>query len=402
MLTILLLLACSSNDNQNKTPTFDPEATKKMENMFISKEELDLLAHPEKDSFYRKFGGEYGAVMHMGGLRNLPAIVVINQLKECTFSYTAIYPNAPVETQREMGILKFKSATGNTEYYTFSNGDSKYDVALIKNGDSRFIEISGYNWRLSGKLKNNTEENNIDSKSSESTNNAEAISKSINECSHFPFDNSTDEVTNLESFSETRGLTFESDRFGYENSCLRFTNNPTNVQQYLKQIEFKKRETYSISVWFYCNKFYLKEQGTNYYYQSIIGIYPKSYNYGPALSLSLRHTDNSSLCASHWTQTDKLQSVYSESGSIEKNKWYNAVMMYDGDYLYLYLNGNLINKIPANLSYDNQSQLLVGGAGDGPNPGGIYGGFNGMIDDLRIYDRVLSEEEISALFHMER
>lgn len=87
----------------------------------------------------------------------MPAIVVINQLKECTFSYAAIYPNGPVETQRESGILKFKQTSGNTEYYTFTNRDSKYDVSLIKDGDSRFIEIVGYNWRLSGKLKNYAE-----------------------------------------------------------------------------------------------------------------------------------------------------------------------------------------------------------------------------------------------------
>lgn len=66
--TILFLLACSSNDNQKNTTKSDSEVNEKLQNMFISQEELDLLTHPENDPFYKEFGGEYDAVMQMGQL----------------------------------------------------------------------------------------------------------------------------------------------------------------------------------------------------------------------------------------------------------------------------------------------------------------------------------------------
>lgn len=393
-----LFLACKENAvNVNKV-TFDSVAKKKGADLFISKEEIELLIHPEKDSFYKEFGGEYNAYVDIGTLKNLPASLFINQLKECSFTYVVIYPNGAPETVREFGTLVFKSASGNEEYYSFSNRSSNYDVTLMKRGDSRYIKIDGYQWRLNGKLKSDWENSQIGNEQRSTDNNIKNDILDKRDHSYFPFDGNPDELSGKEGFSEISGLNPGVDRHGNAAGAFRFENNPNEVRDYLKQTNFKRRSNYSISIWFYPTKMYPKESGTNYFYQAIIGVYPKSYDYGPAFSLSLKHADNSILIASHWTEKNRLQSVASKSGTIILNKWYHAIMMYDGRYLYLYLNSKLIDKKEVELSYNNQTQLLVGGAGDGPDPGGIYGGFNGFLDDFRIYDRMLSDKEIDALY----
>jgi len=45
---------------------------------------------------------------------------------------------------------------------------------------------------------------------------------------------------------------------------------------------------------------------------------------------------------------------------------------------------------------------LIGGAGDGPSPGGIYGGFNGKLDDIGFWSRALTEDEILKIYQGKR
>ena len=49
-----------------------------------------------------------------------------------------------------------------------------------------------------------------------------------------------------------------------------------------------------------------------------------------------------------------------------------------------------------------QVQFLIGGAGDGPSPGGIYGGFNGKLDDIGFWSRALTENEILKIYQGKR
>ena len=76
--------------------------------------------------------------------------------------------------------------------------------------------------------------------------------------------------------------------------------------------------------------------------------------------------------------------------------WYHAVLVYSGTYAELYLNGILAGE-----DYDPASP----GASDtnvdnnpriGSHPTGTYD-FNGLIDDVRLYDYALTEDEIQSL-----
>ncbi len=75
------------------------------------------------------------------------------------------------------------------------------------------------------------------------------------------------------------------------------------------------------------------------------------------------------------------------SHGIQRMVWYQVVVSYDGNLLRTYVNGRL-----QRLDW----QTIVPGANDFPLL--IGSGFEGRLDDVRIYDRALTAEEVASLY----
>jgi hypothetical protein len=79
---------------------------------------------------------------------------------------------------------------------------------------------------------------------------------------------------------------------------------------------------------------------------------------------------------------------------LAENTWYFVVATYDGSYMKIYINGNLDNSLPVSITVaTTTANLRIGGE--------TYSGsrFGGLIDEVRIYNRALSEEEIRYLYN---
>ncbi len=218
---------------------------------------------------------------------------------------------------------------------------------------------------------------------------------------YYPFNGNASDISGNNNVLTANGVTLTTDRFGRPNSAYSFTNTQTSVTNYLKAVNpapFAKN-TYTISAWFNSRQFYPNIGGVTYNYQSIVFYSPQWYNYGPAYHLALQHANNSVLEGGNWTTTNTNQGVTSANGSIVVNQWYHVVLSYDGTTIKMYKDGQLVGSRAATISYANQIQFLIGGAGDGPSPGGIYGGFNGKIDDVGFWDRALTYNEIQELYN---
>lgn len=80
--------------------------------------------------------------------------------------------------------------------------------------------------------------------------------------------------------------------------------------------------------------------------------------------------------------------------SIKTDKWYTLIFTYDGEVLKLYVNNELVNSIVATTPFTpNNTDLFIGQA---PSLKFPYN-FNGVIDEIRIYNRALSPNEILSL-----
>ena len=72
------------------------------------------------------------------------------------------------------------------------------------------------------------------------------------------------------------------------------------------------------------------------------------------------------------------------------NRWYHMVMLRENGQTRLYYDGNYINKSDVTANPMPPTTFIIG-ANNGVRP------FKGLLDDIRIYERVLTGAEIEAL-----
>ncbi len=77
------------------------------------------------------------------------------------------------------------------------------------------------------------------------------------------------------------------------------------------------------------------------------------------------------------------------TSELSADTWYHAVVTYDGSSLKLYLNGNLENSKNVNLKTGNDFSSI-----GKTQQTSVLDGFNGTIDEVAIYNRALTTEEI--------
>ncbi|GAG13929.1 unnamed protein product, partial [marine sediment metagenome] len=112
-----------------------------------------------------------------------------------------------------------------------------------------------------------------------------------------------------------------------------------------------------------------------------------TYTDGTALRMRLKTDDGG---ADNGTTT-----MWSDAGYLEAGVWSHVAATYDGSEMRLYHNGVEImsTKKTGTIQTDPTAAVAIG---NGPlgDPGGLRATFHGLIDDLRIYNSALSEQEL--------
>jgi hypothetical protein len=110
--------------------------------------------------------------------------------------------------------------------------------------------------------------------------------------------------------------------------------------------------------------------------------------------------DNSNRQYWIWTYQNSLSAEIDGGGyknnlyPLQTNKWYHVAVTYNGSNIIAYINGTQANNIAQSTGpiLTDDDPLLIGNL-----PG--FGYFDGVIDEVRIYDRVLTEGEILQLYN---
>jgi len=92
-----------------------------------------------------------------------------------------------------------------------------------------------------------------------------------------------------------------------------------------------------------------------------------------------------------------VSNTYSTDGFLFVDRWSHFVLIRDSDFVYYYIDSHLVYRSSANNygSTENANRNLVIGAGRNPD----YQFFVGKIDNIRIYNRVLSQDEVEEIFN---
>ncbi|QHI68700.1 LamG-like jellyroll fold domain-containing protein [Tichowtungia aerotolerans] len=88
--------------------------------------------------------------------------------------------------------------------------------------------------------------------------------------------------------------------------------------------------------------------------------------------------------------------INDDSQDYRDSQWHHAVISKNENIISMWVDGSLVGSASNAMEVSNSSDLLVGYSESGDSPQRRY--WSGKIDDIRIYDRPLSEEEVRAVY----
>lgn len=206
---------------------------------------------------------------------------------------------------------------------------------------------------------------------------------------YWPLNGNTSDYSGNGNHGTANGVTLATDRFGNANMAYDF-NGTSNYVEVLDNAMLRPNNI-TISVWI--NSF-----STTTIKQIIYkGNYTDAYNEQYSVNLTVG-SNNYPACGIKQNSGCNPGSgwvvCYNSTSTIPNFTWQHITMTYDGSFMNLYLNCNLMCSIIANGTIDNcpGSNLQFGRSWTG-NP---YF-FDGLMDDIRIYNRALDTTEINML-----
>jgi hypothetical protein len=199
---------------------------------------------------------------------------------------------------------------------------------------------------------------------------------------YYPFSGNSADSSSNANHGTVNGATLTSDRFGNSNSAYFFANSTISVP-YKSYLSFSDTKKISVSFWVFTainnvgNHFIgMRQPGTKTQFWQIYTAYTP--------------TEKGILFGS-WTN-GTLNGVFAQNRQIPINAWTHVIASYENSSWKLYINGVLIASTSTSIKFDNDvnTPLTFGNSGN-------FDPFNGRLDDIRIYNRALTQEEITYL-----
>ena len=200
---------------------------------------------------------------------------------------------------------------------------------------------------------------------------------------YYPFNGNANDESGKGNNGTVEGATLAEDRFGNADRAYSFDGddyiNAGNI------IKLNKNNALSIAVW-------VKSEGYSGGIQGIVSKYAYNSFSGWGLFLIRNRYYYEVLNGSNL-------SIISSASNISES-WRFIVGVYDGTYLKIYIEGVLEREkaVSSDILVSNNYDLLFG-AYYGSNGTSIKRYFKGIMDDIRIYNRSLSETEIQVLYN---
>ncbi len=198
---------------------------------------------------------------------------------------------------------------------------------------------------------------------------------------HYPFNGNADDVSGNGYNAVSVNATLTTDRFGKDNQAY-FFNGDDNVINYGNVLnDVFTTNTFSINVWINAENYY----STNGY----IGMLVSKWN-------SANQSLNSFILRGYELKfsTNGNPSNIPSFETPAEGSWHMITVSMENGEASIYLNGELKGIVSGHSCATSTMGLLIG---NHHNP--VYG-FQGSIDDVRIYDRPLSDEEVDYLYNI--
>lgn len=201
---------------------------------------------------------------------------------------------------------------------------------------------------------------------------------------YYPFDANANDMSIHNNHGIVKGATLTEDRFGNADHAYYFDGYDDHIVISDTDILSPVNQKLSIAVWVKVyppyNRFILYKGSNTYNREYAMGIHADSLS-----SFQINNQGGYNL---------NQFGVHSES-KVEEGKWFHITGTWDGTNCKIYINGIYENMTTPVVTIGNfNSDLYIGTYGGEINQYAI----NAVIDDIRIYNRVLSDSEINYLY----
>jgi hypothetical protein len=204
-----------------------------------------------------------------------------------------------------------------------------------------------------------------------------------------PFDGNSQDESGNGNHGIVSGSIPTTDRYNNANNAYSFDG----VDDYIEVAHHQSLNcsTVSISVWFKTNN-YLASNG----FQPHLLSKREGSGWGNSFQMYVGIDQSQYSCGANWSISGNGWIYYTNSAVLNTSNWFNLIYTHDGTNVKLYLNGTLVETIvsPGLLTF-NTLPLWFGAR---PNAGSNSQWFNGKLDDIAIWNRVLSDKEVMDVY----
>ena len=201
---------------------------------------------------------------------------------------------------------------------------------------------------------------------------------------YYPFCGNANDQSGNGLNGVVNGATLTTDRFGNTNNAYNFNGNSDFIKV-LDNDLLDLTQNLTLSAWISPNSVVNE--------QAIIGKGKIVSQTGYALLHNVLIPEKTGISIQNIPTP--VSESFINSSTLNLNSWYNLIGTYNGSELKLYLNGILVNSISTNLQLmpNSLTDLFIGCELSG------FRFFNGKIDDIGIWNRALTQQEITQLFN---
>jgi len=196
---------------------------------------------------------------------------------------------------------------------------------------------------------------------------------------YYPFNGNANDESGFGNNGVVHGAFLTSDRFGRANSAYHFDGYNDYLE--IPNAVINDLPEGSFSAWIKLDE--LNRQNA---------IIDKTETYATNYLQIIVHSNNRLRVNIDVHYGESLR-LYSNT-VFNKNTWYHVVVTWDGNYWEIYINGHLDSQAERNRTVPNKYRKVLIGKVDNNTAF-----MKGTIDDIRIYNYVLSDSEINNLYH---
>jgi regulator of replication initiation timing len=197
----------------------------------------------------------------------------------------------------------------------------------------------------------------------------------------YPLDGNASDMSGNGLNTIINGATLSDDRYGKSNGAFFFDGNDYIETE--KELPIKGNSKRTISLWFKTDK------GDNSY-QALVS----TGNNGTSRLFDILFRKDHAIVHYYGHKNNF------NAGTIKLNQWHLLTVTHDSVITSLFIDG-ILKSSRNNILNTSPNKLIIGATHYNYDPRGPHISATASIDDVRIYDRALSEEEVLALYELE-